>query len=263
MKLIQSIWNYRGFILGSVKRDFQFKYQNSLLGILWIVLQPLSMILVYTLIFSQVMHAKFPGSTNPLTYSIYLCSGILAWGLFSEISTRATNTFIENANLLKKINFPRICLPIIVVLNAALNFIIIFSLFTIFLLLSGNFPGVTFLAVLPLLGTLILLAIGVGISLGVLNVFFRDVGQFLTIFLQFWFWLTPIVYLKSILPEWVQMWIAYNPMEPVIAGFQQAIAGQAWPNWISLLYPLGVALLACIVAAALFRRHVGDMMDEL
>lgn len=263
MKLIQPIWSYRGFILGSVKRDFQFKYQNSLLGILWVVLQPLSMILVYTLIFSQVMHGKFPGSTNPLTYSIYLCSGILAWGFFSEICTRATNTYIDNANLLKKINFPRICLPIIVMLNAGLNFFIIFSLFTIFLLLSGNFPGISFLAVFPLLAILILLAIGIGISLGVLNVFFRDVGQFFNIFLQFWFWLTPIVYLKSILPDWVQAWIAYNPMEPVINGFQQAIAAHAWPNWLTLCYPLGIALLVCIVAAALFRRHVGDMMDEL
>lgn len=263
MKLINSLLNYRGFILGSIKRDFQFKYQNSLLGILWIILQPLSMIMVYTLIFSQVMHAKFPGTINPLTYSIYLCSGILAWGLFSEISTRAINTFMDNANLLKKINFPRICLPAIVMLNAGLNFFIIFSLFTIFLLVSGNFPGSSYLAVFPLTAILILLAIGIGISLGVLNVFFRDVGQFFNIFLQFWFWFTPIVYLKSILPNWVQALIGWNPIEPIIAGFQQAITEKIWPDWHSLLYPLCVALLSCFVAVTLFRRHEGDMMDEL
>ena len=192
-----------------------------------------------------------------------MCSGILAWGLFSEISTRATNTFIDNANLLKKINFPRVCLPIIVMLNAGLNFLIIFSLFTIFLLITGNFPSASYFAVFPLLVILILLAVGIGISLGVLNVFFRDVGQFFNIFLQFWFWLTPIVYLKSILPDWVQAWIAYNPMEPVISGLQEAVAGQVWPNWTTLLYPLCVALIACAVAATLFRRHIGDMMDEL
>lgn len=263
MKILISLWQYRGFILGSVKRDFQFKYQNSLLGIFWIILQPLSMILVYTLIFSQVMHAKFPGTANPLTYSIYLCSGMLAWSLFSEICTRTINTFTDNANLLLKINFPRICLPAIVVLNAGLNFLIIFSLFTIFLLISGNFPGISYLAVFLLLIILISFAIGVGISLGVLNVFFRDVGQFFNIFLQFWFWLTPIVYLKSILPDWVQTWIAYNPMEPVIAGFQHAIAGQVWPNWTTLLYPLSIAVIVCTIAAILFSRHIGDMMDEL
>ena len=263
MRLIHSIWSYRGFILGSVKRDFQFKYQNSLLGVLWIILQPLAMILVYTVIFSQVMQAKFPGSANPLTYSIYLCSGILAWGFFSEISGRATNTFIDNANLLKKINFPRICLPLIVVLVATLNFVIIFSLFIIFLLVSGNFPGVSFIAILPLSVILVLMAVGIGISLGVLNVFFRDVGQFFTIFIQFWFWLTPIVYLKEILPSWLQTSISYNPMEPVIAGFHQAIAGSEWPDWSSLFYPLAFALLVCVLAATLFHRHQGDMMDEL
>ena len=263
MKLINSAWKYRGFIIGSVKRDFQFKYQNSLLGILWIILQPLSMILVYTLIFSQLMHAKFPGSTSSMAYSIYLCSGILAWGLFSEITTRATNTFIDNANILKKITFPRICLPIIVVLNAGLIFFIIFGLFTIFLLVSGNFPGISYLAVIPLLIILASFAIGIGRSFGVLNVFFRDFGQFFSIFLQLWFWLTPIVYLKSILPDWVQTWITYNPMEPVISGFQQAIAGQVWPNWATLLYPLSIAVIACSIAAILFSRHIGDMMDEL
>ncbi len=263
MKLINSAWKYRGFIIGSVKRDFQFKYQNSLLGILWIILQPLSMILVYTLIFSQLMHAKFPGSTSSMAYSIYLCSGILAWGLFSEITTRATNTFIDNANILKKITFPRICLPIIVLLNAGLNFFIIFGLFTIFLLVSGNFPGISYLAVIPLLIILASFAIGIGISFGVLNVFFRDFGQFFSIFLQLWFWLTPIVYLKSILPDWVQTLITYNPMEPVISGFQQAIAGQVWPNWTTLLYPLSIAVMACSIAAILFSHHIGDMMDEL
>ena len=189
MKLIKSLWDYRGFILGSVKRDFQFKYLNSLLGIGWMVLQPLSMIAIYTIIFSQIMQAKFPGSANPLSYSIYLCAGILTWGLFSEITSRAMNTFIENANLLKKINFPRVCLPAIVVLNACLNFGIIFSLFTLFLIISGNFPGLVYISIFPLLLILIILAIGLGITLGVVNIFFRDVSQFYTIFLQFWFWL--------------------------------------------------------------------------
>ena len=263
MKLIKSLWDYRGFILGSVKRDFQFKYLNSLLGIGWMVLQPLSMIAIYTIIFSQIMQAKFPGSANPLSYSIYLCAGILTWGLFSEITSRAMNTFIENANLLKKINFPRVCLPAIIVLNACLNFGIIFSLFTLFLLISGNFPGLVYISVFPLLLILILLAIGLGITLGVVNIFFRDVSQFYSIFLQFWFWLTPIVYLKSILPAGVQRWIGLNPLEPLIAGFHASLVQQEWPNWSSLIYPAILAIILGVIGMSLFRKHAGDMMDEL
>ena len=110
---------------------------------------------------------------------------------------------------------------------------------------------------------LIFFAAGIGISLGVLNVFFRDVAQFLSIFLQFWFWLTPIVYVKNILPNWAQFWIVFNPLEPLISAFQQVIALQVWPNWSALIYPLSMALVVCIVAGVLFYRHAGDMMDEL
>ncbi|MDT1893076.1 ABC transporter permease, partial [Acinetobacter baumannii] len=119
---------------------------------------------------------------------------ILTWGLFAEIVARGQNMFIEQANVIKKISFPRICLPVIVVLNALVNFAIIFGLFLVFLVATGNFPGLVFAAMLPVLLVQVLLAIGLAMIVGVLNVFFRDVGQFVTIAMQFWFWLTPIVY---------------------------------------------------------------------
>ncbi|EKF9799803.1 ABC transporter permease, partial [Vibrio cholerae] len=120
MNMLRVLFNYRGFILGNVKREFKLKYQNSLLGAAWNVINPLAMIVVYTVIFSQIMRAKLPGIDNSFAYSIYLCSGILTWGLFSEIVGRAQNVFLENANLIKKINFPRICLPVTVLCNALL-----------------------------------------------------------------------------------------------------------------------------------------------
>jgi len=199
--MLKSLWAYRGFIIGSVKREFQPKYRNSLLGAAWTVLNPLAMIIVYTVIFSQIMRAKLPGIDSTFAYSIYLCAGVLTWGLFAEIAGRAQNTFLEHANLLKKLSFPRLCLPVTVVANALLNFAIVFGLFSVFLLISGNFPGLVYLALVPVLMILIAFAIGLGITLGVLNVFFRDVGQFFGIVIQFWFWLTPIVYPISILPE--------------------------------------------------------------
>ena len=99
MKLFKPLWAYRSFILGSVKREFQSKYRNSLLGAAWTVINPLAMIVVYTVIFSQIMRAKLPGADSTFGYSIYLCAGLLSWGLFAEITGRAQNTFLENANL--------------------------------------------------------------------------------------------------------------------------------------------------------------------
>ena len=263
MKLFKPLWAYRSFILGSVKREFQSKYRNSLLGAAWTVINPLAMIVVYTVIFSQIMRAKLPGADSTFGYSIYLCAGLLTWGLFAEITGRAQNTFLENANLLKKLNFPRLCLPVVVVASAALNFSMIFGLFTLFLLVSGNFPGVAYLAVLPLLTILLAFAIGLGMMLGVLNVFFRDVGQFFGIFVQFWFWLTPIVYPVNILPTSAQNLMAYNPMAPLLAGFQAVLVMGQWPQWASLLYHAVLAALLCLLGMGLFRRHAGDMVDEL
>jgi lipopolysaccharide transport system permease protein len=221
------------------------------------------MIIVYTVIFSQIMKAKLPGVDTTFAYSIYLCAGILTWGLFAEIVGRAQNTFLENANLLKKLSFPRLCLPVVVVANGGLNFVIIFGLFTAFLVLSGNFPGLPYLAVFPVLAVMIAFAIGLGITLGVLNVFFRDVGQFFGIFLQFWFWLTPIVYPASILPERIQPYMNLNPMARLINAFQVILVNGQWPNWYSLWPVVVLAILLCLLGFGLFRRHAGEMVDEL
>ena len=174
--MLKAIYHYRGFIISSIKRDFQSRYQTSMLGALWLVLQPLAMILVYTLVFSQVMKARMPDNTGSFAYSIYLCSGVLTWGLFTEILDKSQGVFINNANLIKKISFPKICLPIIVIASAVLNFLIIFSLFIIFLIFTGNFPGWLIFSMIPVVLIQIAFAAGLGMIFGVMNVFFRDVG---------------------------------------------------------------------------------------
>jgi lipopolysaccharide transport system permease protein len=261
--MVRALWNYRGFILGSVKREFQSKYRNSLLGAAWTVLNPLAMIIVYTVIFSQVMRAKLPGMDTSFAYSIYLCAGVLTWGLFAEIAGRAQNVFLEHANLLKKLSFPRLCLPVTVVASAGLNFVIIFGLFTAFLIISGNFPGLPFFALIPVLAVQIAFAIGLGMVLGVLNVFFRDVGQFFGVVLQFWFWLTPIVYPVTILPESTRPLMSYNPMAGLMSAYQTILVRGEWPDWMSLWPVSLLAVLLCIWGMRLFRKHAGELVDEL
>lgn len=263
MRILSSIWSYRSFIYGSVKREFQSRYRNSLLGAAWTLINPLAMIVVYTLIFTQIMRAKLPGIESQYAYSIYLCTGVLTWGLFAEIVSRAQNVFIENANLIKKINFPRLCLPVIIVANASLNFIIIFGLFTLFLIFSGSFPGFIYLALIPLLIIQIAFSIGLGITLGVLNVFFRDVGQFFSVVLQFWFWLTPIVYPAAILPESVRAYLSYNPMVSLVVAYQDVVVYGRLPNWSSLWPITALAVFFCAWGLLLFRRRSGEMVDEL
>jgi lipopolysaccharide transport system permease protein len=263
MLLLKALWAYRGFIAGSVRREFQSRYQNSLLGAAWTVLNPLAMIVVYTVIFSQVMQARLPGIESGWGYSIYLCAGVLTWGLFSEITSRSLTLFTDNAGLLKKLNFPRMSLAVTVITNALLNFAVVFAIFTVFLLAIGAFPGVVFNAMVPVLAVLVMFAVGLGITLGILNVFFRDVGQFFGIFLQFWFWLTPIVYPDNILPEQAATVIRWNPMTPVIHSMHDIMVRAQWPDWVSMWPAALLGALLCVWGWKLFRRHSGELVDEL
>lgn len=261
--MLQALWTYRGFVLGSVQREFQSKYRNSMLGAAWTVIQPLAMIIVYTVIFAQIISAKLPGVESSFGYSIYLCAGILTWGLFAEITGRSQNVFIENANLLKKLSFPRLCLPVTIVATALLNFAIIFGLFLAFLVVSGNFPGWVVLAAIPVLAIQIAFAIGLGMTVGVLNVFFRDVGQLFTVVLQFWFWLTPIVYPASILPERAQTLMQFNPMAGLMGAYQTIFVHGVAPDWLQLAPITVLAVLLCYLGMRLFRKNAGEMVDEL
>jgi len=263
MGFVRAIWHYRSFVLGSVKREFQSRYQHSLLGAMWNIINPLAMIIVYTVVFSQLMQARLPGVANDLAYGVFLCSGLLTWGYFQDIIGRCQGVFLDNANMLKKLSFPRITLPLIAVLSSSLNFAIIFSLFLGFLLVSGNWPNLSILAVLPVLLIQVLFAASLGVILGVLNVFFRDVGQFMGVVLQFWFWFTPIIYPLNIAPEMAQRWIAFNPMTPVVQAYQGIFLYGHWPDWSSLWFTAALAVGLVILAMSLFRKRVHEMVDEL
>lgn len=260
---LKAIWSYRGFVAGSVKREIQTRYRSSLLGAFWIIASPIASIVIYTVIFAEIMHTRLPGVDLKFAYSIYLCAGILTWNFFTEVVGRCQTVFLEHANLLKKLSFPRICLPVVVVASASFNFAIVFAIFLVFLLVSGNWPGFPLIAFVGVLGLQILFATGLGILLGVLNVFFRDVGHLFGIVLQFWFWATPIVYPLGILSERIRPWVELNPMTPLMSAYQLIFTQGKWPEWQPLLPSAITALLLCLFAWLLFRRRGGEMVDEL
>lgn len=262
--MLENIWHYRQFIYSCVKRDFKARYTGSMLGILWTVFQPLAMILVYTLIFSQVMKSKLAGmEAVPYAYSIYLCSGVLTWGMFQEMLFGCINVFFTNANLMKKVSFPRICLPAITVCSAFLNFIIGFLIFCIFMLLIGKFPWSVAPFLPVILSVQIIFTVGLGIGLGVLNVFFRDIGQMMGVILQFWFWFTPVVYPLSIVPERLVWLLNFNPMYHIISAYQHVFVYGCLPDMVGLFGALAVSLLLSAWSLHIYRKHVGELVDEL
>jgi homopolymeric O-antigen transport system permease protein len=259
----KALWQYRGFVLGMVARDFRARYLGSVLGASWAIVNPLAQIAVYTLIFSQVMGARLPNVRDSFGYSLYLCAGILTWGYFVDVLQRSQTVFLEQANLLKKISFPRVTLPCYVFLSATVNFSISWGLFLAFLLVTGRWPGWPLLALIPLLLVQQVLAAGLGLILGVTNVFFRDVSQAVVVALQFWFWLTPIVYPLGTLPASVRDLIAWNPLLPLVTAYQGIVVGRHWPAWGELWPVCVLALLVAGLAETVFRHLSGAMVDEL
>ena len=260
--MLASLWRYRGFVRASVVRDFQLRYRGSALGFVWTLLQPVGTVVVLTLVFSGIMRPRLPGA-DAYSYTIYLCAGIFSWGLFAEIVQRELGVFIEHANFLKKSSFPRSSLPLIVAVSALINCVMAFAIYVIFLLAVGRFPGWAALWAVPIVLLMALFAVGLGVLLGTANVFFRDLGPAVPILMQFWFWLTPIVYPVTALPEFIRRWLDVNPVTPMVEALHRIFVGGVAPAWPTLIVPTLVALLLCAAGLGAFRSQSHNIVDEL
>lgn len=263
MNQLRAIWAYRFFIISSIKTEFKTRFIRSRLGGIWIVLNPLAQVAIYALVLSAVLSAKLPGIDSQYAYAIYLMAGMLSWSLFSEVFTKSLNIFIENGNLIKKMAFPKIALPLIVTGSALINNMFLFIAVLVVFGLLGHTPTFALLW-FPLLVVITLaLALGLGLTLGILNVFMRDIGQMMPILLQFWFWLTPIVYVSTILPPKYQDILLINPMTGVILSYQNIFVYSKSIDFNTLIYPITIALISIFLALFMFFRANEEMADVL
>lgn len=258
-----AIWSYRHFIVSSIKNDLRSRFARSKLGALWMLLQPLAQVAIYSLVLSRVMAAKLPGVPSRYAYVIYLMAGMIAWSLFSEVLTRSLTMFVDNGNLMKKIVFPRVCLPMVTAGSALVNNILLLLASAGVFALVGHPPSWSMLWLPVLMAVNLIFALGVGLILGILNVFVRDVAQVMNVVLQLLFWLTPIVYMPTIIPARLQTFIAFNPMYHIAFDFQSVIL-YGRPPGLTGLVVIGSASLALLgVALGLFRRASPEMVDVL
>ena len=262
--MLMKLWQYRGFIAYSVLQEFRGRYAGSALGMLWVIINPFVQILVYTLIFSHVMRARMPGqSDDVLGYSIYLCAGLIPWTCFAEIVSRSTNMFVEYGNLIKKSAFPRVCLPAIVLMSSLINFAMLMGVFMLFMLIVGRLSWSAFFLSIPLSLLVILPAVGLGLALGTLNIFFRDVTQVQAILLQFWFWLTPIVWPVEAIPLALRHWLSFNPLEPMVAAMHSLFLGTGSLDPMGIFRGLLFSIFTLWLGYAMFRSKAAEFADEL
>lgn len=261
--LFRSLWDYRGFVWSSIRNEFVARFARSRLGGLWMIINPLAQVAIYALVLSNVLAAKLPGIDNKYAYALYLMAGILAWSLFSEIIGRCLTLFIDQGNLMKKMRFPRITLPMVVVGSCLLNYALLFGALLFVFALLGQLPSMQMLWVVPLTFIVVALAVGMGLILGVLNVFVRDVGQVVPIVLQAWFWFTPIIYPVNIIPDDFKGLMAFNPMYPIVLAYHNALVYARMPELQSLIGALVVAAVLMLLGLFMFRRAAPEMVDVL
>jgi lipopolysaccharide transport system permease protein len=260
--MMRAAWRYRGFIASSVINDFKTRLSRARFGVAWIVLQPLAQVITFGTILSNVLGARLQGTTSKYGYVVYLMAGTACWSLFADIVQRCITVFIDNGALLKKIQFPRITLPAIVVGIASVNNLAYLAIMLSALPVMAAYPNVHYVWLPVLMVMTISLAAGIGLFLGTLNVFARDTGQVVAVLLQFWFWATPIVYPLSIVPHAFQSALALNPILPLVRGYQNVLLyGVRPPHQCIWMGP--VILLLFAAAIFVFRRASSEMVDVL
>ena len=227
------------------------------------ILNPLAQATIFAIVLSEVLITKIPNIENKSAYAIYLMAGMSAWGLFAEIMNRCTTVFIDYSNTLKKISFPRLCLPLIVGGSALINHLLLLAAIAVVFLFFGHLPTIAWLALPIGMLLIVLLAFGLGIILGLLNVFSRDVGQVMGIVLQLWFWFTPVVYLMDNMPQRFLKVLKLNPMTPMVKIYQNALLYGQFPAMADLYIPILISSGLFLFSFWIFRRASADLVDAL
>ncbi len=256
---LKELWQYRELLYFLGWRDFKVRYKQTVLGAAWAVIQPFFTMVVFSLFFGKL--AKMPSDGIP--YPLFAYAALVPWTFFANGLTHSTNSLIENSNLLKKVYFPRLIMPISSVISGAVDFACAFVVLVAMMIFFGIAPTLNIMW-LPLLILLTLVtALGVGLWLSALNVLFRDVRYVVPFLTQFWMFATPIAYPSSLLSEPWRTLYGINPMVGVVEGFRWALLGTETALGPMLMISALAALIVLITGAFYFRRMEKIFADKV
>lgn len=237
---LKELWSYRELLYFFVWRDVKIRYKQTAIGVLWVVLQPLLTMLVFTLFFGKL--AKLPSQGLP--YPVFYFAAVVPWMYFSTALLTATNVVVEHQRVITKVFFPRLILPFSAVLSGLVDFTIGFIVLIIFTFAYGIHPGPTAFLLPLFLLLAILTALGVGLWLSALNALYRDVRYLMAFLVQFWMLASPVAYPSSMVPAKYRWLYGLNPMAGVIDGFRWSLTGHGQPPSAVLL---ASSIMVCLV----------------
>jgi lipopolysaccharide transport system permease protein len=246
-------------VLSFAKRDIRAKYKQTLFGVAWAVIQPLSLMIVFTFVFS--VFARIPSEGLP--YPIFSYSVLIFWTFFASCLSQGTVAMTANAALVRKIYFPRETLLLAVMLSALVDLAIAAIILVGMFLYYGVSLSWTALWVIPLLGLQVLFVLTVILITSLVQVFYRDAGHALPLLLQLWMYASPIAYPLSSVPEWLRPIYLLNPMAGIIDGYRRALLHGTHPDLTYLAVAYAVNVLALGVAYLLFKRAERTFADVI
>lgn len=256
---LNNVWRYRELLFTLMMRDIQVLYKQAALGAAWAVIQPVFAVTVFTIVFGNF--AKMPSDGIP--YPIFAFAAVLPWTYFAEATRRAATGLVDDAELVKKVYFPRLILPLAKVTAPLVDFAIAFCVLLVLMAFYGVMPSVKLLAVIPLIMVAGLLALAIGLWLGPVNVRFRDVKHTVPFLLQIGMYASPIVYPLSQVPaEWKHVY-SLNPMVGVIEGFRWAVFDRGDPDFASLGIGLAVIIGMLVLGLVYFKNQERNFADVI
>ena len=257
MNIFKKIYNYRELLKTNVKKEIRGRYKNSILGIMWSFLNPLLQLLVYSVIFGALL------AGGDETYPIYICIALIPWTYFTTAITQTAFTVIGNADIIKKVYFPREILPISVVTSGAVNFVISTIIILAFVIFSG--VGLSWYILLYPFILLIqyILLLGIGFIVSSVTVYFRDLEHIIGVILMAAFYGTPIVYKLEQLPHTLQIIVQLNPMTHLINAYRDIFYYHQIPNMKILFILLGASVVLTVIGYFIFKKLQKGFAEEL
>lgn len=245
----KDLWYYRELLYFLIWREVKVRYKQTVLGFAWAIIQPLVMMVVFTLFFGNL--AKIPSEGIP--YPLFNYSALLPWTLFAEGITRSSNSLVQDANLIRKTYFPRLVMPLSGIISPIVEFAIAFVILVVMMCFYGYYPTIRILW-LPAFTLLALVtALAVGLWLSALNIKYRDLRYIVPFLVQLWLFVSPVVYSSSLLPDQFRFFYAINPMAGVIEGFRWSLLSTAAPGSM-IIVSCAIILLILVFGAFYFRR---------
>lgn len=257
MKLFKDLYQYRELLKSNIKKEIRGKYKGAWLGVVWSYLNPLLMLIVYSVVFSKIMRIQIPN------YTMFLFTALIPWTFFTTTVSQGAFSIIANGNILKKVYFPREIIPISIVTSNVITFLISCIIMFIFIIVTGlGFSWYALFFPLILISQYILL-MGITFVLSSITVYIRDVEHIITVLLMVMFYGTPIVYSMDMVPASMKGILLLNPMTPIINSYRDVLFYKQMPNLLSMGIIVIISIIVFIFGLFIFRKLQRGFAEEL